>query len=74
MAYMYYIDISAGVFVRVSAHKTRNGDFLANPTRYFRSCGTEKPKPVNVTGWPFEKMYITEGDIENGFAVAWPAK
>lgn len=73
MATIYHIEITAGVisFDHATAPKVRNEYHAPNAKQYFDMRGKAKPEPIVVRGWPFKKMYLEQGNEENGQAVAW---
>ena len=73
MATIYHIDITGGAirFSQAKAPRIANAYHAPNAKQYFEMRGKVKPEPVGVRGWPFEKMYITHGNEEDGQAVAW---
>jgi hypothetical protein len=64
MKTMYNIKINNGVL-------TYTYENAPNAKQYFNGLGMDKPAPIKVRGWPFKKMYISQGTEENGLAVAW---
>jgi hypothetical protein len=73
MTAMYRIDLTDGVlsFDHYPAPRVADTCGAPNAKQYFASRGKKKPAPVRVRGWPFKAFYLTQGDEENGLAVAW---
>ena len=73
MATIYHIDITHGVisFDHAAAPRVANEYHAPNAKQYFETRGKEKPVPIAVRGWPFDKFYLESGTEENGQAVAW---
>jgi hypothetical protein len=73
MATIYHIEITNGVitFDHAAAPRVANEYHAPNAKQYFAKRGKEKPAPIAVRGWPFDKIYMTHGTEENGLAVAW---
>ena len=73
MTTQYHIDITAGIirYDYVQAPRVANEYHAPNAKQYFAARGKAKPAPVRCVGWPFDAMYITHGNEENGQAVAW---
>jgi len=70
---IYHIDITDGVikFDHATAPRVANDYHAPNAKQYFAARGKAKPEPITVRGWPFAKVYMTQGTEENGQAVAW---
>lgn len=73
MTTIFHISIDNGVisFDHATAPRVANEYHAPNAKQYFERRGQQKPAPISVRGWPFDKMYLTQGDQENGQAVAW---
>lgn len=46
-------------------------DAPKSPSDYFRITRQRMPEPIEVTGLPFSKVYITHGDSNDGWGVAY---
>jgi hypothetical protein len=73
MPTIYHIDITNGVikYDYAPAPRVANEYHAPNAKQYFAARNMAKPEPVAVIGWPFDRVYLTHGSMENGQAVAW---
>lgn len=73
MATIYHINITDGVlgFDHAPAPRAATTYHAPNAKQYFAARGLPKPMPIMVRGWPFRRIYLTQGTEENGLAVAW---
>lgn len=70
---IYHIDITDGFikFDDFPAPRVSDQHHAPNAKQYFLYRNKVKPTRIKVAGQPFQSMYLTNGDANNGLAIAW---